>query len=88
LWNVQHITQGDWGAKTRFEDDRANPYLVDCGLVPKAHTAFAWGVVFEIRPVWSDVVCGTTVHHPSYALSSIQGNTDVIDLLYEGGGRY
>src|ERR1700691_4837549 len=80
-WDVQHITQGNWSSKTRFEDDGANPNLVYRRFIPKAYSACARGIILEVRFVWADVVCGTTVHHPTLALGSIQGNTDIIVLM-------
>src|SRR6202167_1747063 len=89
-WDVQHITQGNWSSKTRFEDDGANPNLVYRRFIPKAYSACARGIILEVRFVWADVVCGTTVHHPTLALGSIQGNTNIIVIvlmdLSNGGG--
>src|ERR1700691_5453812 len=79
--DVQHIAQGNRSSKTRFKDDGTNPNLVYRGLVPKVYSAFARGVVLEVRLMWADVVCCTTVHHPTLALGSIQGNTNVIVIL-------
>src|ERR1700692_822877 len=97
LWEVQHITEGDRESLARCEDDGPDSDLADCGLIPKAHSATTGGVVTEIRPVWSDVVGCTTVHHPPHTRSSVQGTTNlvvikrfykIIDLLNGGGGRY
>jgi hypothetical protein len=44
--------------------------------------------------MWCDVVCCTTVHHPTHSLGSIQGNTnfeildEIVDLLNGGGTWY
>src|SRR5579859_4371287 len=57
--------------------------------IPEHNDAFAWGVCREIRFDWCHVVCCTTVHHPTHGCSRcIEGNTDfIIDLLNGGPGR-
>src|SRR5258707_7409006 len=87
---MEHIAQGDLIALRAFKDDGTDTNLVDCGLISKAYSAFDKGVVLEVGSAGGNVVCSTTIHHPTgLCISSIQGSSKIIiDLLSGGSGWY
>src|SRR5258708_30901535 len=87
---MEHIAQGDLVALRAFKDDSTNTNLVDCGLISKAYSAFDKRVVLEVRSAGGNVVCSTTIHHPTgLCIGSIQGSSKIIiDLLSGGSGWY
>src|SRR5258707_12571644 len=87
---MEHFAQGDLVALRAFKDDSSNTNLVDYGLISKAYSAFDEGVVLEVRSAGGNVVCSTTIHHPTgLCIGSIQGSSKIIiDLLNEGSGWY
>src|SRR5260370_26300645 len=87
---MEHIAQGDLIALRAFKDDSTNTNLVDCGLISKAYSAFDKGVVLEVGSAGVNVVCSTTIHHPTgLCISHIQVSSKIIiDLLNGGSGWY
>src|SRR5258708_21786830 len=87
---MEHIAQGDLVVLRAFNDDSTDRNLVDCGLISKAYSAFDKGVVLEVGLAGGNVVCSTTIHHPTgLCIGSIQGSSKtIIDLLNGGSGWY
>src|SRR5258707_1672389 len=87
---MEHIAQGDLIALRVFKDDGTDTNLVDCGLISKVYSAFDKGVVVEVRLAGGNVVCSTTIHHPTGLwIGSIEGSSKIIiDLLNGGSGWY
>ena len=87
---MEHIAQGDLVALRAFKDNSTDTNLVDCGLISKVYSAFDEGVVLEVRSAGGNVVCSTTIHHPTgLCIGSIQGSSKIIiDLLNGGSGWY
>src|SRR5258707_9392664 len=86
---MEHIAQGDLIALRAFKDDGTNTNLVNCGLISKAYTAFDKGVVLEVRLARGNMVCSTTIHHPTgLCISSIQGRSKIIIDLLNGGSSW
>src|SRR6267154_6657576 len=87
---MEHIAQGDRISLGAFKDNCANSNLVDCGLISKVYSAISEGVVLEVRSAGGNVVCSTTIHHPTgLCIGSIQGSSKIIiDLLNGGCGWY